>query len=147
MTDSPTPEAAQVGSRERQTLARQLRRSILALLTVFAVGVVGYTVLGSSPLDAAYQTATTMTTVGFKEVVEPFGTAEKLFTIFFVLAGVGVVFYTLTLLLGSVIEGWIGREWERRRMQKQIHALSNHAIVCGWGRVGAGGSRHGTSTP
>ncbi|MDQ5974049.1 MAG: hypothetical protein QG661_1258, partial [Actinomycetota bacterium] len=39
MTDSPTPEAAQVGSRERQTLARQLRRSILALLTVFAVGV------------------------------------------------------------------------------------------------------------
>ena len=136
VTAPPSPEATQVGGRERQTLARQLRRSILALLTVFAVGVTGYMVLGFTALDAAYQTATTMTTVGFKEVVEPFGTAEKVFTIFLVLAGVGVVFYTLTLLLGSVIEGWIGREWERRRMQKQIHALTDHAIVCGWGRVG-----------
>jgi voltage-gated potassium channel len=136
VTDSPTPRAVRGDSRERQALARQLRRSILALLTVFAIGVVGYMLLGFSALDAAYQAATTMTTVGFKEVVEPFGTAEKVFTIFFVLAGVGVVLYTLTLLLGSVIEGWIGREWERRRMQKQLQALSSHAIVCGWGRVG-----------
>lgn len=117
-------------------MARQLWRSVLALLAVFVVGFVGYTVLGFSPLDAAYQTATTMTTVGFREVVEPFGPSEKIFTIVFVLVGVGVVFYTLTLLLGVVIEGWIGHKWERRRMERKIAALDRHAIVCGWGRVG-----------
>ncbi len=124
------------GATPRLPVARQLRRSLLALVGVLAIGVAGYMMLGFSLLDAAYQAATTMTTVGFKEVVEPFGTSEKLFTIFFVLIGVGVVLYTLTLLLGLVIEGWIGHEWERRRMQKKIEALDHHAIVCGWGRVG-----------
>lgn len=136
MTDRAEVDPAHVGSVTRVPLAKQLRRSVGALATVLIVGVVGYMLLGFSLLDALYQAATTMTTVGFKEVVEPFGTAEKVFTIFFVLIGVGVVFYTLTLLLGSVIEGWIGREWERRRMDKQIQALRGHAIVCGWGRVG-----------
>lgn len=126
----------QVGAEERLPVGRQVRRALLGLFSVLAFGVFGYMLLGFSFLDAAYQSATTMTTVGFKEVVEPFGTAEKVFTIFFVLVGVGVVLYTLTLLLGLFIEGWLGHEWERRRMQRKIEALSDHAIICGWGRVG-----------
>lgn len=110
-------------------------RGLLALLAVLLFGFGGYLLLGFSPLNAAYQSATTLTTVGFREV-EHFGTAEKIFTIVFVLVGVGVVLYTLTSLLGLFIEGWIGHEWERRRMSKRIEALSEHAIICGWGRVG-----------
>ena len=99
------------------------------------VGTVGYFLLGFSPLDAVYQTVTTVTTIGFREV-QPFGTAEKVFTILFVLVGVGVVLYTLSALLGLLIEGWAGNEWGRRRMEKEIQSLHGHAIVCGWGRVG-----------
>jgi voltage-gated potassium channel len=73
--------------------------------------------------------------VGFQEVV-PFGTAEKIFTIVLVLIGVGVVLYTLTALLGLAIEGYLGNAWGRRRMERDIARLQNHAIVCGWGRVG-----------
>jgi voltage-gated potassium channel len=107
----------------------------VALLAVIVGGSLGYFVLGFTPLDAVYQAVTTVTTVGFREV-EPFGAAEKIFTVLFVLIGVGVVLYTLTGLLGLLIEGWVGNQWGRRRMQKQIQSLSGHAIVCGWGRVG-----------
>jgi voltage-gated potassium channel len=120
---------------ERADVGRRLRRSLLALGGVLVVGSLGYLVLGLTPLDAVYQAVTTVTTVGFREV-EPFGPAEKAFTIVFVLVGVGVVLYTLTGLLGALIEGWAGNEWGRRRMEKQIQSLSGHAIVCGWGRVG-----------
>ena len=40
------------------------------------VGTVGYWLLGFALLDALYQTVTTITTVGFREVGE-FGTAEN----------------------------------------------------------------------
>ncbi len=120
---------------ERDAVSRRLRRSLLALAAVILVGTLGYGLLGFSLLDAAYQTVTTVTTIGFREV-QPFGTAEKVFTMVFVLVGVGVVLYTLTALLGLLIEGWAGNEWGRRRMDKEIAAISGHAIVCGWGRVG-----------
>ena len=120
---------------DRDAVSRRLRRSLLALGGVLVVGSLGYFVLGFTPLDAVYQAVTTVTTVGFREV-EPFGPAEKAFTIVFVLVGVGVVLYTLTGLLGALIEGWAGNEWGRRRMVNQIGELRGHAIVCGWGRVG-----------
>ncbi len=125
----------------RTTPADVMRRRMvlsLALLgAVMVVGIVGYLLLGLSPLNAVYQTVTTMTTVGFREV-EPFGTAEKVFTIAFILMGVGVVLYALTSLLAFLVEGYIGNVWGRRRMTHDIDRLSDHAIVCGWGRVGPG---------
>jgi voltage-gated potassium channel len=124
-----------VATSDHDAVSRQLRRSLLALVCVILVGTVGYFLLGFSPLDAVYQTITTVTTIGFREV-QPFGTAEKMFTILFVLVGVGVVLYTLSVLLGVLIEGWAGNEWGRRRMEKQIQQLRGHTIVCGWGRVG-----------
>lgn len=107
----------------------------MALFVVLLVGTMGYALLGFSLLDATYQAVTTVTTVGFREV-EPFGTAEKVFTILLLLVGVGAVLYSLTALLGLAIEGWVGNEWGRRRMSKRIEAMSGHAVVCGWGRVG-----------
>ena len=119
----------------RPSAQRIFRRSLAGLGAVLLLGTVGYLVLGLSPLDAAYQTVTTVTTVGFEEVT-PFGTAEKIFTIVLILVGVGVVLYTLTALLGLAIEGYLGNAWGRRRMDHDIDRLHGHAIVCGWGRVG-----------
>lgn len=133
--DSPTNHNEQMAGAEQKVVGRQLRRSLSAVLGVLIVGTLGYAALGFSLLDAAYQAVTTVTTVGFREV-EPFGTAEKIFTMGLVLIGVGAVLYSLTALLGLLIEGWLGNEWGRRRMNRQIEALKGHAIVCGWGRVG-----------
>jgi voltage-gated potassium channel len=119
--------------RSRNT--RRLGIALLALSSVLVVGTIGYVVLGIDLLDAMYQTVTTVTTIGFREVVE-FGTAEKIFTMVLALVGVGTVLYTLTLTLELVLEGQLGNLWGRRRMQRDIDGLEGHAIVCGWGRVG-----------
>jgi voltage-gated potassium channel len=99
------------------------------------VGTLGYWLLGFTPLDAAYQAVTTVATVGFREVV-PFGTAEKVFTIFLVLGGVGTTLYALGVVLESLVEGRLLGSFGRRRMERRIEAMAGHVVVCGWGRVG-----------
>ena len=107
---------------------------MVAAVTVF--GTAGYVGFGFTPLDALYQTVTTITTVGFRELSE-FGTGEKVFTIILIVVGVSTVLYTFTLVVQLVVEGQLSEFVGRRRMDRQINQLRNHTIVCGWGRVGA----------
>lgn len=102
---------------------------------VFVGGTVGYWLLGLSPIDAAYQTVTTVSTVGFREVGR-FGTAEKAFTIVLIIVGVGTVLYTFTLTVQMVVEGQLREIVGRRRMDNKIAGLRGHVVLCGWGRVG-----------
>ena len=102
---------------------------------VFIGGTVGYWLLGLSPVDAAYQTVTTVTTVGFREVGE-FGAAEKIFTMLLIIVGVGTVLYTFSLVMQMVVEGQLQEIVGRRRMDKKIADLRGHVVLCGWGRVG-----------
>jgi voltage-gated potassium channel len=119
----------------RSSVRRLLVRSLVALLAVVAFGTLGYRLLGLSLVDAAYMTVITVTTVGYREV-GAFGTAEKVFTMVFLFVGVGVVLYTLTALLGLVIEGYLDNAWGRRRMERAIARMNGHTVICGWGRVG-----------
>ena len=111
-------------------------RLALAMLTgVFVLGTIGYVVLGFSVLDAVYQTVTTVATVGFREV-QPLDDAGKVFTIVLILVGVGTALYTFSVVLETLLEGHLSRLFGRRRMERQIEAMHEHVIVCGWGRVG-----------
>jgi voltage-gated potassium channel len=114
---------------------RRLSLALSTLAGIIGVGTLGYVVLGFSPLDALYQTVTTVATVGFREV-EPLDAAGKIFTILLILVGVGTALYTFTVLLETLIEGHLAELFGRRRMERQIDALRDHVIVCGWGRVG-----------
>jgi len=108
---------------------------LLALAIVILGGTVGYVLLGFGWLDALYQTVTTVTTVGFREV-KPLSTAGKAFTIVLILVGVGTALYTLTVLLETFVEGHFLRHMEGRRMERTIARMRDHVIICGWGRVG-----------
>jgi len=114
---------------------RRPRLALVMLLGVFVVGTVGYIVLGFSVLDAVYQTVTTFATVGFREV-QPLDDAGKVFTIVLILVGVGTALYTFSVVLETLLEGHLSRLFGRRRMERQIEAMRDHVIVCGWGRVG-----------
>jgi len=114
---------------------RRLGLALSLLVGVMAIGTVGYVLLGFSALDALYQTVTTVTTVGFREV-EPLSDTGKVFTMVLILGGVGTVLYTLGALLEMLIEGQLRDILGRRRMERDIKTLSGHTIVCGWGRVG-----------
>ena len=114
---------------------RRLSVALGLLTAVTATGVVGYVLLGFSFLDALYQTVTTVATVGYREV-QPLDTAGKIFTIVLILVGVGTALYTFSLVLEILIEGQLAEQLGRRRMERRIDALTDHVIVCGWGRVG-----------
>jgi voltage-gated potassium channel len=113
----------------------RLRLAMGMVGTVVVIGIVGYWAFGFTLLDAAYQTITTITTVGFREL-EEFGTAEKWFTMFIIVTGVSTVLYTFTLAVQVVVEGQLREFVGRRRMDREIAKLSDHTVVCGWGRVG-----------
>jgi voltage-gated potassium channel len=115
--------------------SRHVALGVATLVGIIVVGSIGDVVLGFGVLDAVYQTVTTITTVGFREV-EPLDTAGKVFTIILILGGVGTALYTLTVSLELLVEGHLGFAMERRRMDKRIASLHGHVIVCGWGRVG-----------
>jgi voltage-gated potassium channel len=106
-----------------------------ALLVVILVGTTGYVILGFGVLDALYQTVTTVSTVGFREV-EPLSPAGQVFTMVLIVAGVGAALYAFTVLIETFIEGRLNEALGRRRMEQSIATLQGHIIICGWGRVG-----------
>lgn len=112
----------------------QVALSMFALVIV--LGTAGYQLLaGMSFVDALYQTVTTLSTVGFRELA-PFDTTTKLFTVALILVGVGTVLYTLTLIIEQALEGDISSRFHQRRIALQIAELEKHYILCGFGRVG-----------
>ena len=109
--------------------------ALAALVGVIVAGTVGYIALGFPWLDALYQTVTTVATVGFREV-QPLIAGGQVFTIVLILVGVGTALYTFTLVLEVVVEGHVQEVLGRRRMEREIARMSDHVIVCGFGRVG-----------
>ena len=103
-------------------------------------GTVGYWLLGGrqdSLLDDLYMTAITITTVGYGEIVDlsdnPPG---RLFTMLIAVSGIGVLFYVVTNLTASAVEGELTKSFRRKRMEKAARNSSGHYIVCGIGSVG-----------
>lgn len=124
----------------RSSLSPSARRAGLAatfMMLVLAIGTGGYVLLGLPVLDALYQTAITVTTVGFTEIIpgdEP-TTAYRLFTLALVLTGVTAVLFAAGVFVDSLVENRTGSR-RGRRMQREIDKMSGHVIVCGYGRVG-----------
>jgi len=119
----------------------RLRLALLSLAAVIVGGTLGYVVLGFDPLDALYQTVTTISTVGFREV-QPLGAAGKIFTIVLIMVGVGSALYTFSVVLAVLIEGHLRQHLKRRRMERDIAQMRGHVIVCGWGRVGRASAQY-----
>jgi voltage-gated potassium channel len=109
---------------------------LIGLFLVLAGGTGGYMLIeGWSFLDALYMSSITVTTVGYREV-QPLSREGELFTIVLLFFGVGAAFYILTTMVAAIIEGDLRQVFGARRMRMSIERLSDHYIVCGYGRVG-----------
>jgi voltage-gated potassium channel len=108
----------------------------VALLTVIIVGgTLGYHLIeGWSIWQAFYATIAGVTTVEAPRVQTWGG---QFFTVVLLLSGVGAALYTFTLLATVVVEGGLPKRLARRRYQRMLEALSDHYIICGYGRIGS----------
>jgi voltage-gated potassium channel len=116
------------------------RRFLLLLLVpaaLIAIGTVGYYALEPdyTLFDSLYMTVTTLTTVGYGEV-HPLSKQGRLFTICLLLGGTIAFLYTVTEFFRAVVSGEVQDLLGRRRMERNLAAMDNHLIVCGYGRMG-----------
>jgi voltage-gated potassium channel len=118
--------------------ARRLLLLILLPAALMTFGTVGYRVIEGpewSALDAAYMTAITLTTVGFLEV-HPLSPAGRVFTIVLCFFGIFTLFYAAGEVIRAMLTGEIQQTLGRQRMERNLAALANHFIICGFGRMG-----------
>jgi len=87
-------------------------------------------------LESAYLAIITLTTVGSRDVAEDGSPGILLFTIFYLISGLGIFTYGAFELGHRIMNADLQRMWERRKMEQQIQAMNKHYIVCGLGRMG-----------
>ena len=109
----------------------------VALALVFCLGLIGYMhVEGWSFFDSLYQVVITLSTVGFQEVY-PLSRNGRILTMLLIVSGVGSFAYLVGSFTQVLVEGRLQQFLGRRRMQKIIDGLSEHVIICGYGRIGS----------
>ena len=115
---------------------QMLRRTLIFMALVFVAATAGFVAAGWSLGDATYMVTLTIFSVGFNEV-RPIDTfwlrALTMSTI--VLGCTGMI-----VLTGALVQVFAHYQLKSLlgidRMQNQIERLSDHAIICGFGRIG-----------
>ncbi len=110
---------------------RQIIFSTLLSILLYAIGIVGYMGIEKwNFIDSVYMTAITLSTVGFGEI-HPVSSNGRIFTVFLIFSGVGLVLYLAGVVMQFVVEGEIRAMLGRRKLDKSINKLKDHYIVCG----------------
>ncbi len=121
-------------------MIRLFRSKIYWALTlifgVVLIGVLGYRFIADySWIDALYMTIITMATVGFKEV-QPLDNAAKIFTVFLISSSVFILGFAISVITEYVLGRNSLQLLKKKKVKNKIDALSEHVIVCGFGRNG-----------
>jgi len=114
---------------------RQVWIAVASFAALFVVGTIGFALISDeSVFDAFYRTIITVYTAGL--VSAPATTASKLFTIVLVVWGVAIFLYVFGLIIELTVGGTVSGAWEARRLRRRVERLTDHVIICGFGRVG-----------
>ena len=115
---------------------RRFRLAGILLAIVIAVGVTGYMVIdGWDFLDSFFMVIITISTVGYTEV-HPQGHAGRLFTSGLIVVGVATMLYGFGVFAETLADNSFGRYRKERQLQRELDRLSDHFIICGYGRIG-----------
>ncbi len=106
------------------------------LLILWMIGTIGYVIIDNySWFDAFYMTIITVATVGYGEVA-PLSQAGKVFTAFLIITSFGTFAYAASSITKFVIDGEFNEFFKNRKLNASIEKLSDHVIICGYGRNG-----------
>jgi voltage-gated potassium channel len=116
--------------------ARNALQIVYLLLLILVVGTLGYHFIeGWSLFDSLYMSVITLATVGYGEI-HPLTTYGRLFTMFLILGGMGIILYGISELTQFIVQGGIGGIFRRRKMERIVRKISHHYILCGAGKNG-----------
>lgn len=115
---------------------RQMTYAVLAMIAIILLGSIGFMILEDRAFfDAFWMTVITVLTVGYGDAY-PSTFGGRIFALIIIPLGVGIVAYATGAVASILIEGTLGRTIWRRKMDRKIHKLKDHVILCGYGRVG-----------
>ncbi len=127
-----------VRARARRELLLFLRRlAVLGtlILGLCILGTIGFVVTeGTSAFDGFVWTLDTISTLG--SIPAPTDTDGEAVKIALIVLGVGTLFYGLVSITEFFVAGHVSGLLEERRQQRMIDSLSDHYVICGFGRVG-----------
>ena len=114
----------------------RVAKAISILLFVLLLGTFGYMLIERwGFLDALYMTVITITTVGYREV-GAVSLEGRVFTIFLIFSGVGIIAYILGMVAQTMIDLQVRAIIGRRKLGRTLKTIKNHYIICGFGRIG-----------
>ena len=115
---------------------RKIFRGLILLGMILLFGTMGYMLIEGWPFfEALYMTVITITTVGYQEI-RKVGETGRLFTIFLIFMGMGIMAYTLGMVAQTMVEFQVRSLFGRKKLGSAIKSLKNHYILCGYGRMG-----------
>jgi voltage-gated potassium channel len=130
---------AQLQGELRQSL-RRLAILVAAIFALLAAGTAGYVLTEGASIGFGFVWALdTVATVG--SIPEPASSAGQIVKVALIVLGVGTLFYALVTVAEFFVAGHLSGLLEERRLLKEIDALSDHILICGFGRVGRQAAR------
>src|SRR5205814_2763316 len=99
------------------------------------IGTVGFVIAEDVSAWYAFRwTLDTVATIGSFRA--PGDVGGQILMVVLIVLGVGTLFYALITVTEFFVSGHLGDLLQERRNQKMIDSLSDHYLICGFGRVG-----------
>jgi voltage-gated potassium channel len=115
--------------------ARRVAYAAAGLVVTLVFGTIGYHhYLSETWLQSFYRSIVTVTLAGLDTVPRTDG--ARIVTILVVLAGLVLIGYVGAAIVEAIAGDAISGALAERRRQRAIERLSDHFIICGYGRVG-----------
>jgi voltage-gated potassium channel len=125
-----------------RSLRRRFLNALLLMALVTAGIMVGFFIIDAVQdpngawddhwFEAIWNTLNLVSTVGSLTLATPL---ERAWGLMAIVIGLGAVLYGFGTLM-ALFTGDVARMLERRKMQRKLHELKDHIVVCGYGRVG-----------
>jgi voltage-gated potassium channel len=103
---------------------------------LIGVGTVGFRAIERLPwFESLYVTVITLTSVGYGDN-PALSTGGRVLTLALAIGGISTIAVAASELIATIVNGELRDYVEKWRMEKDIGALEQHVIVCGYGHVG-----------